>query len=424
MKSLGLVLPFIALTFCCWGVYGPTLHHGQAIMGDYHLTDQLSTLRPLICVGIAYFLIAVIYPAVVLFTKGEKGHWTFNGTVWSFLAGIAGAFGALGITLAFKFRGDPVYVMPLVFGCAPVVNTLVAGLMSRTLKEASSIFYLGIIVVAIGAAGVLLFKPSHKAVDAAAVIELYQTWEVDRSPEGEIRIAATMKDGEKREQTFATLKELKEDEDYYNVYRVNSQKARQPTLGHVLMIIFSIALTALCWGTYGSVLHKGQMKMGGSRLRPFMCVGLAYFAVAVVVPILLLNAFEEPGGLRVKGIFWSLLGGAAGALGAMGIIYAFNFGGKPIFVMPLVFGFAPVVNTFVTMTAERTLTQIPPLFLLCLALVISGAVTVLVFAPRPKPVPVPIGSKVAKSDVPTKKSKVDDNESLGDSKEDSSSDDS
>ena len=47
------------------------------------------------------------------------------------------------------------------------------------------------------------------------------------------------------------------------------------------------------------------------------------------------------------------MGGAAGALGALGIIMAFNFGGKPVYVMPLIFGGAPVVNTFFTITAER-----------------------------------------------------------------------
>ena len=88
-------------------------------------------------------------------------------------------------------------------------------------------------------------------------------------------------------------------------------------------------------------------------------------------------------GLRNMGVVWSLGGGMAGAFGALGIVYAFNFGGKPIFVMPLIFGCAPVVNTFVTMLSQGTFNLIRPVFVLSLALVIAGAVTVLVFAPRP-----------------------------------------
>ena len=147
----------------------------------------------------------------------------------------------------------------------------------------------------------------------------------------------------------------------------------------------------MSWGAYGPVLHKGQAKMGGGRLRPFLCVGLAYFAIAVIVPWVLLGSgvFEEPGGWKhIGGVFWSLAAGAAGAVGALGIIYAFNFGGKPIFIMPLVFGFAPVVNTLTETVSKNLLGEVSPLFLGSLAMVIVGATIVLVFAPRgakPKP---------------------------------------
>ena len=57
-----------------------------------------------------------------------------------------------------------------------------------------------------------------------------------------------------------------------------------------LTVIAFIALTAVCWGVYGPVLHKGQQGMQGSRLRPLLCVGIAYFAIAVVVPMSLAPA--------------------------------------------------------------------------------------------------------------------------------------
>jgi hypothetical protein len=70
-------------------------------------------------------------------------------------------------------------------------------------------------------------------------------------------------------------------------------------------------------------------------------VGLAYFVIAVLAPLPLMQLFVEAGTWTFRGVAWSLAGGAAGALGALGIIMAFNFGGKPIYVMPLVFGGAP-----------------------------------------------------------------------------------
>lgn len=350
-------LIFVALTFCCWGIYGPTLHMGQAGLGA---DGQLSLLRPLICVGVAYFLIAVLYPIIVLLVRGEQGHWTISGFFWSFIAGAVGAFGALGIVLAFKFDGKPIYVMPLVFGCAPIVNTLVSMTMANTLRQANSLFLAGIIIVAVGAAGVLITKPSApKAVEVETVT-------ADEVASSEQTAAG---------QQSSTAAKV--------AIRVNQ----------TLMVILGIILTALCWGSYGAVLHKGQAKMAGSRLRPFLCVGLAYFVIAVLAPVLLLPYFPEPGqwltsgGWLSPGVWWSLAAGAAGAFGALGIIYAFNFGGKPVYVMPLVFGFAPVVNTLVETTSKGLLGEIKPLFYPSLALVIIGAVMVLVFAPKAPPKP-------------------------------------
>lgn len=103
-------------------------------------------------------------------------------------------------------------------------------------------------------------------------------------------------------------------------------------------------------------------------------------------------SFPEPGPESSlwfnTGMAWSLLAGAAGAIGALGIIYAFNFGGKPIFVMPLVFGIAPVVNTFTEMISKNLYNYVTVEFFLSLAVVILGAVMVLICAPRgkkPKP---------------------------------------
>ncbi len=153
MRGMIAVILFTLLTALCWGVYGPVLHNGQHDM-------EGSSLRPFICVGLAYFLIAVVVPLAVLKTRGEVGAWTVTGIIWSLVAGAAGALGALGIVLAFKFDGNPVYVMPLVFGGAPVVNTFTTMYLTRTTKQAGPMFFAGLILVVVGAVTVLLFRPA------------------------------------------------------------------------------------------------------------------------------------------------------------------------------------------------------------------------------------------------------------------------
>jgi hypothetical protein len=152
-----------------------------------------------------------------------------------------------------------------------------------------------------------------------------------------------------------------------------------------LLVLGSIGLTAICWGAYGPVLHRGQTAMDGSRLRPLLCVGMAYFVIAVVVPIIWLSLRGEKGDWTPSGIIWSAGGGIAGAVGALGIILAFNYGGKPTYVMPLVFGCAPVVNAFLTIYWAGSWKEVSPMFLAGLILVAVGAFTVLFFAPKAKP---------------------------------------
>ncbi len=343
MRGMLAVILFTALTALCWGIYGPTLHVGQAELGQHANPEtgtpaQLSFWRAFIGVGLAYFVIAVLVPVISLKVNGERGNWTFSGTILSLMAGAAGAVGALGIIMAFVYRGSPIYVMPLVFGCAPVVNSFLTMWFAKSYKETNAVFWAGLILVVAGAVTVMVFKPT--AVMAAQTTGL---------------------------QTAANLG----------------------------MVTLAIIVTAVCWGAYGPVLHKGQSAMNGSRLRPFICVGLSYFVIAVIVPFLVLSAkpTPEPGNWNFDGTFWSLMAGAAGAVGALGIIMAFNFGGKPVYVMPLVFGFAPVINTGVSVIgmvkAGRDF-SISPIFYAGLIVVAVGAVTVLVFAPKPhKPAGAP-----------------------------------
>ncbi len=555
MKGLPFVLAFTAMTFLAWGAYGPLLHHGTLSMGK-------DSLRAFVGVGIAYFFIAVLVPIYILRSQGETGKWTVSGTFYSLIAGAVGAVGALGVILALSYGGLPVYVMPLVFGFAPIVNTLVTAWMSKTFDQISPIFIGGIVVASLGVGGVLAFKPvapphaaphsdskskdpsskgpsskgpsskgpseekskviEHARLDRAVLLKLVSTVvaqepvsedllppvvvqpaapgpstavpqaqpplpappvappiapvaesqelppvvvqplapqdtqlaattpaattpaiataEIVQEPKAElpptivqptplqqadakanapvepvkpepVKPEPTKQEPAKQEpvkqepvkvepeqpsvtdtakqtptETPADTQPATEAADNTaHGDKPSPATSKAPTAPDVPMIILSIVVAAFCWGSYGPMLHQGQARMGGSRLRPFTCVGLAYFFIAVAAPLAVIyGRTADMGSWSVGGLSWSIIAGAAGAIGALGVILAFNAGGKPYYVMPLVFGFAPVINTCISLTENGTWGLATPKFWISLAVVIAGAITVLLTAPKPK----------------------------------------
>ncbi len=340
MRNTVFLFGAIVLAVLCWGLYGPVLQSGQ--FGMSTMAHVPAKFRPFVCVGLAYFLIGVIVPALWLHFWGESGDWTLKGIIWSTAGGAAGAIGALGIILAFTFGGRPVYVMPLVFGGAPVVNAFLTIYLAKRIKEIGPWFLAGLIIVILGAVLVMVAAP-HGAPPTHAASQTAQTAPAP----------------------------------------VKSQMAAATASAWIwLLRVFSIALAIVSWGAYGPVLHKGQAAMHHSRMRPLLCVGLAYFVIAVVVPYFFLGEMGEASTYRSMGTLWSLLGGAFGAIGALGIIIAFKSGGRPVYVMPLVFGGAPVINTLVSVSSTHQWYNVNPFFWAGLILVIVGAAMVLAMAPR------------------------------------------
>ncbi len=134
-----------------WGLYGPALHRGQVQLGN--------PLRALLCVGVAYFLIGVLVPVLGLWQQGELQGFTMKGATGATLAGALGAIGAVCIIFAFKSGGLPTYVMPLVFGGAPLVNVLFSMWLHPPKVAPNPLLYAGFVLVALGAGMVLYFKP-------------------------------------------------------------------------------------------------------------------------------------------------------------------------------------------------------------------------------------------------------------------------
>ena len=147
-------MSWIALAFgaaLSWGMYGASLHRGQVALGN--------PMRALLCVGVAYFLIGVLVPAAVLTSQGEMRNFNPVGTTTATLAGALGAIGAVFIIFAFRSGGLPTYVMPIVFGFAPLVNVLTTMIIHPPKVTPSPMLYLGFLMTAAGAGLVLYFRP-------------------------------------------------------------------------------------------------------------------------------------------------------------------------------------------------------------------------------------------------------------------------
>lgn len=143
---------FVAGAVLSWGAYGALLHMGQTQLGN--------PLKALLCVGAAYFLIGVLIPVAALASQGSLSNFNGTGLVTATIAGALGAAGAACIIWAFKAGGLPVYVMPLVFGGAPIVNVLITMLIHPPKSAISPMLYVGFVLASIGAATVLYFRPT------------------------------------------------------------------------------------------------------------------------------------------------------------------------------------------------------------------------------------------------------------------------
>jgi uncharacterized membrane protein len=156
---------------------------------------------------------------------------------------------------------------------------------------------------------------------------------------------------------------------------------KKETNQSMIWVLFALG-AALSWGLYGPSLHRGQVELGNNPLRALLCVGMAYFLIGVLFPLASLGAQGELRGFNSGGVTWATIGGALGAAGAICIIYAFKFDGKPAYVMPLVFGGAPVVNVLFSMYLHPPKTQPNPLLYVGFLLVAVGAGIVLYFKPQ------------------------------------------
>lgn len=154
----------------------------------------------------------------------------------------------------------------------------------------------------------------------------------------------------------------------------------------------------ICWGLYSVFLHMGSlgMKVEGvkpdptaNRMKAFLWVGIAYFLVAVVGPLIVLKlrgavVTQMPAAASMN----SLIAGLLGAVGAFCLLMALSSGRSPaenkqlIALVPtLVFAGAPLVNAMVSVTKEKMWGHTPPQFFIGLVLAAVGAGLVMAYKP-------------------------------------------
>lgn len=160
-------------------------------------------------------------------------------------------------------------------------------------------------------------------------------------------------------------------------------------------------LVVIFWGVYAVLLHEGSSSIGDpspaiGRYKAFLFVGLAYFLVAIIGPVMLIKTAGAGWGMAPRGVGFSIAAGFAGALGAFGLLLALGApGGTPPNVMAVVFGGAPVVNALVAIAWHPPAggwKVVSPMFWLGIGVTVLG--TFLVVTNRPKP-PAPKPAKAA-----------------------------
>jgi hypothetical protein len=161
-------LIFALMTVVSWGVYGVLLHKGRGEMPMGEETPHAG-LKAFLFVCIAYALIGLA-AAAVLKMRGSNWSFTSGGIKWSLIAGVAGAVGAFTLVLALGaaaqiYKGAAAAaVMPIVFGGAPIVNTVVAMTIHPPAggwKNLPAPFLLGCVLAAGGAFLVAKYAPTN-----------------------------------------------------------------------------------------------------------------------------------------------------------------------------------------------------------------------------------------------------------------------
>jgi len=165
---------YVILAGLAWGTYVPLIFFGGQMLSPADPKAIGGRLASILCVGVAYFLLAVVVPLALMALRDDaQVKWQSTGLVFSGLAGMMGAVGAICVIFASKaatdtartdfgatvttmqqtidaepdtakkaelttklvaFKGEQkgyiakyrIYIAPLIFCLAPLINTLLS----------------------------------------------------------------------------------------------------------------------------------------------------------------------------------------------------------------------------------------------------------------------------------------------------------
>jgi hypothetical protein len=191
-SSSNVWLLFVLMAGLCWGTYVPLIAFGGRNLSFGPGNPMAGRYTAFLCVGIAYFVIAVLFPLLRAWNAGhavipdeikvgEKIVTSPNyGLIFAGLAGVAGALGALGVIFATATasKSDEIYIAPLIFTLAPLLNTVVSLFWHPTAQNPfhfgapeqlpSWKLFVGVILAGAGAGLILLAKGEMETKPAAA----------------------------------------------------------------------------------------------------------------------------------------------------------------------------------------------------------------------------------------------------------------
>ena len=155
-------LAYAFLTVVTWGFYALFLHEGSMALSTGNIA--IARQKAFLFVGVAYLIVAILGPLLVLWLNGATWDFKPRGIGLSLFAGTLGAVGAFGVLMALGAKGSsPTVVMSIVFAGAPVVNAIAAMFMHPPEGGWTKVdprFYVGIVVAAVGGCLVAYYKPA------------------------------------------------------------------------------------------------------------------------------------------------------------------------------------------------------------------------------------------------------------------------
>lgn len=148
-----------------------------------------------------------------------------------------------------------------------------------------------------------------------------------------------------------------------------------------LLAVFCALCVAFCWGLYGPTLTHARAPIGGDikwgPFKPYIFIGIAYLVIAIIGGAIMMKlAFNDNfdySGPYYPAMKWGFLAGCLGALGALALTFALTkAGGKPSYVMPIVFGGAVTVNAIAAYINLHQGETVNPLMWVGMGLVVIG----------------------------------------------------